>query len=530
MRRRPLVWLAGAWITGILAAHRLQLPPLPLAWWLAALLLLSLVLVGYLRKRSGWPWTLLAMVTLTGALFYSQNLLPMPALYARLDQLEEVQGVVVDYPTQRADRSAFLLKPRDYPGRLQVFYYHKTTDAWRRVRYGDELVLIGQFEVPWTTEDSDYRGLLWARDVWGIASVWSAKQIKHLKSDQGDLLLAWGYRTQLTLFALIDNHLDAPEGSLLKSLLFGERAYLSAGIQEDFRDAGLMHVLAVSGLNLGILVSLFWIVLRGLRLSISRTYLILLPIVLIYLILTGFQVSLMRAALAFGFIALGTVLAERGLILKRWADPLQGLAAAALVILIISPKALFDVSFQLSFAATAGLLVALGWVTPAWQRYRQALRRRRPDSRLARWSLWLAEALLFAIVVSSGAQLAVAPFLAAQFHRVYLTTLLANLVVIPLVTLITWAGTLFLGLAALPLGVLAHLAADLLALLLGGLIALTGFFAAMPGAYFMIERDTWLNLLVLLPLLLSPSNWVAAQRALDSLGLQPQWWVMLEGA
>jgi competence protein ComEC len=413
------------------------------------------------------------------------------------------------------------LKLRDYPGSFQVFYYHKKNISYPRFSYGDEVRVSGRFEIPWTFEDFDYRSWLWTRDIWGIVSVWSAKEIKRLKSDQGNPLLAWGYRTQLALFGRMDEYLGLPESSLLKSLLFGEQAYLSPNVREDFRDAGVMHVLAVSGMNLGMIVSLFWFLLRTLRLSVSSIYLILLPVALAFLTLAGFQVSLVRATLAFAFIALGSVLAERGWILRRWADPLQGLAAAALIILIVSPKALFDVSFQLSFAATAGILIALDWIMPRWKPYRRELQQRWhiTDALWKRGLFWSVEAIFFALIISLAAQLAVAPLLASQFHRVYLSALLSNLVVIPLVTLTTWAGMAFLTFATIQLASLATASAVILSTLLGALIALTGFMADFPGAYFPIGRDAWLNLLVLLPLLLSPLAWRTGQLALARLRL-----------
>ncbi|HED04077.1 MAG TPA: ComEC family competence protein [Candidatus Fraserbacteria bacterium] len=512
MPRRPLVWLAAAWIGGILIAHQLGETLPTLAWWLAGCFSLLLLLIGYRRKLHWWPLIPLALAALLGALSYAQSLLPLAALQAQLHSLQRVRGLIVNYPSQRPDISSFVLKLSDYPGSFQVFYHHnsnKQTQYFKAPAYGYRLELSGQFKLPWSSEDFDYRTYLWSRDIWAIASVWSSEQLKVQAPRQGNRLLAWGYRTRLRLFALIDRYFSPRSGGLLKALLLGERAYLNPDIKQGFRDAGVMHVLAVSGLHLGIIIGLLWMLLRALRLSISATYLSLLPLVLLYLVLVGFKVSLVRASLLFVFIALGAVLAERGIILRRWADPLQGLAAAALLMLIMNPKALFDVGFQLSFAATTGILLALRWALPRWQRCAPQLKERwgTSESLLKRLLFKLGEALLFSLLVSTAAQLAVAPFLAYQFHRIYLASFLINLAIVPLATWVIWGGLGFLGLAALPLAFLAQGAAALETLLLQLLIGLTERFAALPWSYLLVSRAALLGALVLLPLLLSPLAW-----------------------
>ena len=516
MPRRPLVWLAAAWIGGILIAQQLGGSLPALAWWLAGCFSLLLLLIGYRRKHRWWPLVPLALAALLGALSYSQSRLPIATLQAQLHRLQRVRGLIVNYPSQRPDLSSFVLELSDYPGSFQVFYYHKQNQYFKPLTYGDRLELSGQFKPPWSSEDFDYRTYLWSRDIWAIASVWSSGQIKVKASRQGNRLLAWGYQTRLRLFALIDRYFSPRSGGLLKALLLGERAYLNPDIKQGFRDAGVMHVLAVSGLHLGIIIGLLWMLLRALRLSISATYLSLLPLVLLYLVLVGFKVSLVRASLLFVFIALGAVLAERGIILRRWADPLQGLSVAALVILIINPKTLFDVGFQLSFAATTGILLALRWALPRWQRYAPQLKEHwgLPASLPKRLLFRLGEALLFSLLVSTAAQLAVAPFLAYQFHRIYLASFLINLAIVPLATWVIWGGLGFLGLAALPLAFLAQGAAALETLLLQLLIGLTERFAALPWSYLLVSQATLLSALVLLPLLLSPLAWSMGRLAL----------------
>jgi len=504
VRRRPLVWLTLALALGVLTGRELELVIAPFIVWLIVLGIFIATGAAF-RLRVPHRHTLIILLAVgLGALFYIQDRLPVERLYPLLDGLKTVRGMVSNYPTHRPERSSFVLDPQDLPGSLQIFYYHPH-GAYKPVHYGDLLEIEARFRVPWQFEDFDYREYLRTRGIWGVGSIWSAKQIRLLEGRQGHPLLQWGYRARLYLFELIDRYLPAPGGALLKGLLFGERAYLSEEIEAGFRDAGVMHVLAVSGLHLGILVGLFWALLRLFRLSATQIYISLIPLVVMYLAIVGFKVSLVRASLMFAFVALGWVVAERGLILRSWMDPLQGLSAAALLILVFAPQALFDVSFQLSFAATLGIVIALQFALPRWQAFSKGLRAKpAADASLWRRALFkLGEMVGFLTLISAAAQLAVAPVLAYHFHRVYLGALLANLIVVPLVTVALWLGV-FVLLAGVIIAPLAQGLGALEGQVLMLLIHVTRTLAKLPWAYMVIDRGAQLALIVLLPSILSP--------------------------
>lgn len=512
VRRRPLVWLTLAWALGVLIGRELAITPF-IVWLIMLGLFIGAVASLRLQNRH-WQTLLLWLVVGLGALFYLQARLPVERLYPLLDGLKTVRGTVSNYPAHRPERSSFVLDPEDLPGSLQIFYYHPY-GAYKPIHYGDLLEIEARFWVPWQFEDFDYREYLRTRGIWGVGSLWSAKQIRRLEGRQGHPLLQWGYRARLYLFEFIDRHVPDPGGALLKGLLFGERAYLSEEIEAGFRDAGVMHVLAVSGLHLGILIGLFWAFLRLLRLSATQIYLSLIPLVVMYLAIVGFKASMMRASLMFAFVALGWVVAERGLILRSWIDPLQGLSAAALVILVSTPQALFDVSFQLSFAATLGIVIALQFALPRWQAHSNRLRAKlSADASLWRRTLFkLGEMVGFLALISAAAQLAVAPVLVYHFHRVYLGALLANLIVVPLVTAALWLGV-FVLLAGAIITPLAQGLGALEGQVLMLLIHATQSFAKLPWAYLVIDRGMQLAAIVVLPLILSPYALKAFEMAL----------------
>lgn len=416
-------------------------------------------------------------------------------------------GLVASYPIKRPDRTAFQLELEEpaLPGRLQIFDYHPRGpygSPTREVRYGDVVELTARFEPPEAFEGFDYRRYLQARGVWAVGRLWGASDLRVLERDRGHPLLQWGYATREKLFAQLDRYAPEPASALLKGLLFGERAFLDEAVERSFRDAGVMHVLAVSGLHLSLLLALgWWALRRGLGLSATTAYGLLLPLALLYLTIVGFKVSLTRAALMLAFVALGSVLAERGLILRRWVDPLQGLSAAALIILVLTPQALFDVSFQLSFAATAGILIALSWARPRLQAVSAQLRERSGwASGRARAAAWATEKLLYALLISAAAQLATAPVLAAHFGRVYVVAMLANLIIVPMVAVALWLGLLLLVAALLGLAPLAALVGALEGAWLSGLTGAVALLARVPGAYVSVSSGASQAAWVALPL------------------------------
>lgn len=468
MRRRPLVTVALAFVAGILLGRYLISSFFPLLT-LAALFLIAGVALHRISSAISQA-TLIAALLALGALLYNGSRLPARALYLQSQKWDYIQGVVASYPAKGPERTSFLLKPRDSLGYLKAFYFHPGQLKPLRINYGDELRLYSEVEWPEELDGFNYREYLLQRRTWGTVGVWSRREIKLVERGQGKAIMALGYRVRERVFEFVERHIPHSAG-LFKALLFGERGYLNESIEEQFRDAGVAHVLAVSGLHLGIIIGLLWFILRVVRLSMGQIYLALIPVVGFYLLLVGGRVSLVRAAILFGFLALGMVFSERGLILRKWADPYQGLSAAALVILGWNPGALFDVSFQLSFSATLGII---------------ALAPRLEELKLfkligPRWLRGL-------IVVSLAAQLGVIPFIAWWFHRVYLLVVLANLVVIPLVTLVLWGGIAFLLIGLLHLPYLPALLGRAEGWLLESLDWLTGLLAGFRFSYLEFEN------------------------------------------
>ncbi|CAN5320945.1 ComEC/Rec2 family competence protein [soil metagenome] len=209
--------------------------------------------------------------------------------------------------------------------------------------------------------------------------------------------------------------LGADEGGLLRGVVLGDTAGMDAILVEDFRISGLSHLTAVSGTNCAIVVgAVLWPLRRSRLRPVARAVIAGLALAG-FVVLVGPQPSVLRAA-AMGAITLLALAAGRA----RQAVP--ALASAVLVLLSVDPALARDLGFALSVAATAGIVLVAG----PWAE----------QLRVRGWP----EALAVATSVSAAAGLFTAPLLVLIVARVSLISLPANLLVVPVVAVVTVLG------------------------------------------------------------------------------------------
>lgn len=205
------------------------------------------------------------------------------------------------------------------------------------------------------------------------------------------------------------------ERSLLKAVCLGDRSELTPAMEEDFSMAGGMHILAVSGLHMGLI---WWVLSRLLSVLVRITgkelfrTLIILLVLWTYAWITGFSSSVCRAVTMFSLLTAG-----------RWLDrrsgTLNGIIVSAFLLLVLNPNRIMDVGFQLSYMAVLGIIT----LQPVFRKLVSV------RNRVLRW-------ILDATAVSIAAQLATAPLVAYYFHQLPSYAILTNLVAVPLLSCI----------------------------------------------------------------------------------------------
>ncbi|HYQ78095.1 MAG TPA: ComEC/Rec2 family competence protein [Solirubrobacterales bacterium] len=219
------------------------------------------------------------------------------------------------------------------------------------------------------------------------------------------------------------------EAALARGFVLGEDDEVDAQTEEDFRRAGLSHLLAVSGQNVTLLALLAMPLLGAFGVPLRERLVWVLALIAVYVPVAGAGPSIQRAGV---MGALGLLATLGG----RRASRLYTLAVAALVTLAIDPGVATDVGWQLSFAAVLGILLL---AAPLRERLESSLGR-------GRWRRALAEGL----AVTVAATLATAPLIAFHFETLSTTTLAANVLALPAVAPAMWLGMCAAALAQLP--------------------------------------------------------------------------------
>ncbi len=191
----------------------------------------------------------------------------------------------------------------------------------------------------------DFRMFLLQRGV--AAGISGARDLSFSPAESSAPQSPW-LRMRQGIAARLDSLFQDGSG-LAKALLLGVREGLSEKTVADFRDAGIAHVLAVSGLHVSLLMAVVFLFLRLLRLPPAAVFGLIAAFLAIYCRLLDFAPSVVRASVLTLLILLGRVL-------RRRADPLTGLSFAFLLILLFRPLDLFNVGFQLSFLAVLGII------------------------------------------------------------------------------------------------------------------------------------------------------------------------------
>lgn len=228
----------------------------------------------------------------------------------------------------------------------------------------------------------------------------------------GERMLA--YREQL-LLQYQQGGIGADSYAVVAAMTLGDKSALTSTIRESFNITGAGHVLAISGLHLGILYMMVSFLVRGLRLRMV-TQIVTILLIWAFAFLVGMTASVVRSATMltiYGLLSLG----------YRQKMSVNVLAFTAIVLLVIHPQSLFDIGFQMSFLAVLAILLFFPLFNSIFSE------RWLMEHRLVRW-LWGMTAL------SLSAQIGVAPIIAFYFHRFSTCFLLSNFVVIPCAYLI----------------------------------------------------------------------------------------------
>ncbi len=411
------------------------------------------IFLSFLFEMKGMGWVSQCLLFIAWLLF-SLLLIPEKGKEVNLPYFEKVEAkMIVEEPLMPSQKYARAIIVQSFQGEKLKFLWHHHDRNWT-VFPGDTLffqALLLPLPEPPSPGEFDYGAYL--KDQ-GIQGRFYLKQEDECGLSKGGLSwsrMRFGLRNYVR--NCIENGLKTDEGKALAlALLAGDRSGFDPNEKADFSKAGAMHLLAVSGMHVGIL----YLLIQYLFHFLPRKKKVILSIVLIWIfaLVTGLGPSVLRSALMFSFIGVAELIERRG-------AGLFGMVLAGILLLVFNPELLFHAGFQLSFLAVFGIL----WVYPKLENLYMPKRK-------------IFRVLYSLILVSMVAQLATLPVSLYYFHQFPVYFLLTNLLLLPMVSI--W---LYLGFPALCL-VLLFPSHDWLWVPLDGLsvwvLDLTQFIANLP--------------------------------------------------
>lgn len=259
----------------------------------------------------------------------------------------------------------------------------------------------------------------------------------------------------------ISQFLPSPQAELLSGILIGQNKNLPGSLKLNLRDTSTLHIVVASGQNLS-MVAGFFLGMSGLIKRKNATFISLIAVVF-YTLLTGLQVPILRAAIMF-------TLASLAEFFGRERDGWRVLVITAGLMLLVNPGWISDLSFQLSFLATFGVIV----ISPILLR-------------------WLSKIPVIGgdFAVTLAAQLMVTPVIAQNFHQLSLVSLVTNALVLWTIPFIMILGTVMIivGSLSIFLGQFVSLAVNVL---LTYFIYIVHFFASLPFAWEYVGEQLWI--------------------------------------
>lgn len=393
-----------------------------------------------------------------------------------VSQVPNTTGIVVSEPEERESVKRFVFRSDNGEKTLV------STDLYTQVEYGDRVEVKGSFKVPGMIEDEngsfDY-GKYLSKD--GIYHTLNFAQVTVISSGEGNSIKSFLFRTKNNFISHIQKILSEPQASLLAGLIVAGKEALPQAILNEFKRAGVIHIVVLSGYNITIIADFlrrvlekFFLLTKIPVIPQAAAGLSILGIVL-FVLMTGAQATVVRAALM-------AVIVIAAKFFGRSYSASRALIFVAFLMLLENPKILvFDPSFQLSFLATLGLI------------YFQA-----PFSRKLNWIKYPQVKEILAQTFAT--QLTVLPLLIYSTGSLSLVSIPANLLI-----LMTVPYTMFVGFLATLLsyvsGVLAWPLSFLSHLLLSWILFIAHTLGNLKFATLTLHLQFWMVLMIYLVIL-----------------------------
>lgn len=484
VNQTPFFFLLSALVLGIITYQLLLLP----LWASGVLIVLSIVLILFsflfkrveLQYRFRWMFGVGVMFALIVLGYYSCLFFEKQHQFSDLNSRALYEVELISVPIEKTNSyqcKLSLLQRIDSvstrAARGEAVVYFQKDSLMQELLIGDKLLVEAEFKSPDGVQNPhgfDYATYLKRQGV--LATAYIAAD--HWKLSSSPPQKSLRRYAAISLRHLLDIYqeykIDGDEFAVLAALTLGYQDDLQPDVKAVYSASGAAHILSVSGLHVGIVYAAIFFLLGFLRHGRKQTIIraaIAMLFLWAYAFITGLSPAVVRSALMLSFVAVATMM-------ERKSQIFNTVLISAFIMLLINPNLLFNISFQLSYAAVISIV--------AMQKY--ILRLYTPTNRALKW-IWGLTA------VSLAAQIGTAPIAIYYFNQFPNYFLLTNYIAIPLSTAIIYLAILLLCVSFLPLlpnlvGFILKWAIFLLNYALEKIVALPGAVSTISISYFQL--------------------------------------------
>jgi len=344
------------------------------------------------------------------------------------------------------------------------------------LEYGDSIIIKGILNRPGGLVNPglfDYQQYLNRQGIYAVITVTKGGFVSVLRKNEANRFIKNIFRVRHKLRELINKYLPAQEAGILTGVLLGDRSDIDKNLNDRFIKTGTVHILAISGMNVGFIAAIFIMLMGFLRLPRMFIYLISCVLLIAYAVLTGANISVIRATIMVSALLIGLAFSRR-------VDILNCLGLSGIIILLKNPSAIFDPGFQLSFAAVISIIIFV----PQFEKIFLPFGKTYQPIKY----------LIDSITVSLAAWLGIIPIIAYHFNIISPICIAANIPVVLLSFLITAGGLAFLA-AALVWPFLADIFAAGAGFITGAMIKTVNIFSNVPFGFFWTHKWSALEII-----------------------------------
>lgn len=337
-----------------------------------------------------------------------------------------LKGVIESDPEVKNNGISFIFRVQEIQlqdvnynccGKIIVYIKSK-----HRFFYGDELILRGKISKPLDKskrQRQSYQNYLRNNDIWFVFNVARETDIVNLDKNNGFGLKRMSLWLKNKSEGVIFKYTSPITAGVLDAMILGEKKNVPYFVTRSMMQSGTLHILVVSGFNVSLVTFIFIFLLKALRIPRTIRFYIIIPLAILYCFVTGSSNPVIRATVMATIFILS-------ILIKREPNIYNSLSLAAMSILVIKPKQLFDVGFQLSFLSVFFIIYLYPKITAFFS----------IDAIKIRPMRYLAQGLAVSLSAWTGTALPI-----AYYFKIFSPiTVIANLAIVPLASLITLTG------------------------------------------------------------------------------------------